>query len=214
MKKILLSATLVASFMLFSCGEKVQELKTAAEVIQKAPEISNNIEKSQKEAEQIRAERKKRNDLNAMPYTKLQGYLPASIDGYKGEEPAGESIDMQGLSYSNASRNYTKTNADGTTDQIEINILDYNSVESMFGAAAFWVVGISKEDSHSKEKTFQTNIPYTYGYEKFLKESKEVEIHYAVAYRFIIQIRGTNQKDTEFLKTLAAKMKLDELAKM
>jgi hypothetical protein len=214
MKKLLLVVALFSGLMFFSCGEKVDDLKTVAEVIQKAPEVAANIEKSSKEAEIVKAERKKRNDVGALPYAKLQTYLITKLDGYKAEEPSGETIDMQGLSYSNASITFNKTNSDGTEDFIEINILDYNSVETMFTAAAYWVGGITKEDTRTIEKSLTTNIPYTYGSEKYLKDTKEVELNYAVAYRFIVQIRGNNQKDTEFLKSIASKMKLAELAKL
>jgi hypothetical protein len=201
------------ALVLFSCGEKVDDLKQAAEVIQRAPEIANNIEKSQKESELVKAERKKRGDTTAMPYEKLQGFLPASINGYKAEEPSGETIDMQGMSYSNVSRRYVKTNADGTEDRIEIDILDFNAVETMFSAQAFWVVGIRKEDQNSKEMTFDPGLKNSYAYEKFMKQSKDVELSYAVAFRFIVNMKANNQTSTDNLKAIAKTMKLDELAK-
>lgn len=213
MKVLYHSIYLLLFLLLFSCGEKVDELKKAAEFVQKAPEIAENMEKSANEAQAIREQRVKRGDTLAMHYEKLQSYLPGSIHGYEAEEPSGESINSMGFSYSTASRRYVQKGGD-MSKEIEISILDYVAVESLFMAATYWLNGYSRENAESYDRTFDTGIKNVFALEHFEKKDKRGEITYGVGYRFIITIRGNHIDNTDILKNIVKSMKLEELAKM
>lgn len=206
-----LSVLFIIALLFSGCGEKMKQMKDAAEFAQKAPEMAKNIEQSQDAAKKAREERVKKGDTLAMPYQKLQEYMPASISGYTAEEPAGESVNMQGVSYSMASRRYVQGSGDNESE-IEISIMDYNAVESMYAAAAFWVAGYSREDSKSFDRTFDPGIKNVYGLEHYDKVNKRVEVTFAVGYRFLVSIKATNQPNTDLVKRVAGSMKLKDLA--
>jgi len=213
MKSLSVLIIAIFAFVLVSCGEKARELKNAMELAKNAPEMAKNMEKSQNAAQAKIDERKKKGDTLAMPYQKLQQYLPTALAGYKAETPGGESMNMPGMSYSNASIRFTKENTP-TPDNVTIELLDYNQVGAMFTAATFWMSGYSREDAKGYEKTFNPGINNVFGFEKFEKERKYAELTYAIGYRFILTIKGYNQTDGEALKNIGKSMKLSELAGM
>ena len=89
--------------------EEDTEVKNALDLITKAPKIAENMEKGVKEAEKRREERVKKGDTLAMNYKDLQKYLPKSPKGFEPDGgPKGESVNMQGLSFSSAIQEYKK----------------------------------------------------------------------------------------------------------
>jgi hypothetical protein len=207
----ILAIALVA--MMYSCGEKAKEIKDAMELVEKAPEMAQNMETSQAKAEQKWAERKQKGDTLAMNFKELQKFLPSSVSGYTTEEPAGESVNMSGLSFSQASGKFSRTAGDGSSEDITVEIMDYNAQSALFTAAAFWwISGFSREDGNGFERGFDPGVANCYGYEKYTKASKEAELTLAVGYRFIVVIKGDNQNNTEFLKSIAKSMNLNAMA--
>lgn len=213
MKIKLYSLVFLTFFILLSCGEKVDELKKAAEFVQKAPEMAKNIEKSANEAEAIREERVKQGDTLAMNYEKLITYLPSSIAGYEAEEPSGESINVMGLSYSTASRRFVQKGGD-ISKEIEVTLIDYVAVESLYMAATYWLSGYSRENAESYDKTFDPGIKNVFALDHFEKKDKRGEVTYGLGYRFLLKISGDGIDNTDILKNVAKSMKLEELAKM
>lgn len=213
MKIKLYSLVFLTFFILLSCGEKVDELKKAAEFVQKAPEMAKNIEKSANEAEAIREQRVKRGDTLAMNYEKLITYLPSSIAGYEAEEPSGESINVMGLSYSTASRRFVQKGGD-ISKEIEVTLIDYVAVESLYMAATYWLSGYSRENAESYDKTFDPGIKNVFALDHFEKKDKRGEVTYGLGYRFLLKISSDGIDNTDILKNVAKSMKLEELAKM
>jgi len=213
MKSVSILIIALLAFVLISCGEKARELKNAMELAKNAPEMAKNMEKGQNAAQAKMEERKKKGDTLALPFKKLQEYLPTSLAGYKAEKPDGETMNMPGMSYSKASIIFSKEN--GTAkDNIQIELTDYNQVGSMFAAATFWMAGFSSEDSKGFRKTFNTGINNVFAFEIYENEGNYSEIAFAVGYRFIISIRAHNQPNGDLLKNIGKSMKLGELAGM
>lgn len=210
--KLFLTFIILATFLL-SCGEKVDELKKAAEFVQKAPEMAKNLEQSANEAQVIREQRVKRGDTLAMHYEKLQSYLPASIPGYEAEEPSGETMNNMGLSYSMASRRYVQRSGE-MSKEIEVSLIDYVAVESLFMASTYWLSGYSRESAESYDKTFDTGIKNVFALDHFDKKDKSGEVTLGIGYRFLLKISGDRIENTDILKNIAKNMKLEELAKM
>lgn len=203
------------AFILISCGEKAKEIKDAVELAQKAPEMAKNMQNAQDAAKIRWDERKKKGDTLALPYKKLDEFIPASINGYKSEDPSGQNMNMQGLSYAESSRRYTKEGTNGVNEDIEIKIVDYNATYDMFAAAFFWMsTNFSREDANGYERTIDIGVKDVPGFEKFNKSSKTAELTFAVGYRFILTIRVENQANTDFAKSIAKTMKLAEMSKM
>jgi hypothetical protein len=84
----------------------------------------------------------------------------------------------------------------------------------MYAGLAFWLKGYSMENDQRMEKTFDTGIADVWALEKFEKSNGDVEIIYAIGWRFMMTLRASSQKDTEFLKGIAKKMDLNALSKM
>jgi hypothetical protein len=214
--KYVYSLLVIATLVLVSaCGEKAKEVKDLMEFAQKAPEMGKQMENAQAQAEQRWNDRKQKGDTLALNFKELQKYLPASISGYTAEVPGGESVNMAGMSFSQASIKFAKPAADGSTEYFSIDIMDYNAQSALFSAASFWwISGFSREDGNGFERGFDPGVKDCYGFEKFTNSSKEAEITLAVGYRFIVQIKADNQTGTDFAKGVIKSMNLSALAGM
>ncbi len=166
--------------------------------------MSENMEKQAKIMEEQMEERK---DAKAMHYEELMKYLPESIDGYEKGEPKGESIDMNGMSYSSAHVEFTK---DG--DQLKVALIDYNAALSMYSmATAMWATGFKIDTSEEMAQSvgLDENI---HGWESIKKKRKDASLLLGVNDRFLITIEADSQEDLGFLKEVAQSMKLKDLA--
>ena len=144
----------------------------------------------------------------AMNYKDLQGYLPTSLSGYTAGDLGGSSMNMQGMSFSNADIAFTNDSG----DEVVINLMDYSGAASMFQAAtAMWASGMSFEDDESKAWAldWSDNIK---GWAVIEKKSKKVQIALGIGERFFLSIEATNKTDISFVEDIAKGMKLEELA--
>ncbi len=215
MKKLALVFVLALGILLYSCGKEASQMKQAFQAAQKVAEASKNIADESKLAEARRQERVKKGDTLAMHYTELQKFLPASINGYKAEDPQGTSMNSAGFSYSDASRRYTMKNPDGSESYITIELLDYNQAEGLYtGLTAIWATGLSMENDQKIEKTYKPGIDNVVGFESFDKKNKNAELDLGIAWRFFLKIQADNQSGTDFIKNLANSMNLRQLASM
>ena len=198
--------------LLISCGgdEKVQELSNAMKAVQNADETAEKMNESNDLIQKRMDERKQKGDTLAMHYKKLQEYLPASISGYTAEAPTGESINMPGASYSNAHIRFTKGN-----DEVTVNIIDYNQAFAMYqGVIALWSMGMSVDNDRETAKGYNPNLELSGGWEKYDKQNKAAELLLGIGSRFFIEIKASNQTNTDFVKSVANSMKLAEMSKM
>lgn len=199
-------------FLLISCGgnEKVQELSNAMNAVKNADEAAEKMNESNDLIQKRMDERRQRGDTLAMPYKKLQEYLPASINGYTAEAPTGESINMPGASYSNARARFTKGN-----DEVTITIMDYNQAFALYqGAIALWSMGMSVDNDQETAKGYNPNLELSGGWERYGKQDKSADLLLGVGSRFFIEIKASNQSNTDFVKSIANAMKLAEMSKM
>jgi hypothetical protein len=144
----------------------------------------------------------------ALNYKDLQTYLPSSLSGYTAGEPGGSSMNMQGMSFSNA--DITFTNDAG--DKVEINLMDYKGAANMFQAAtAMWSGGMSFEDDDSKAWSVEWSDDIV-GWAVIEKNDKAVQLALGIGERFFLSIEATNRTDFSFVENIAKGMKLEELA--
>lgn len=215
MKKLIgtfLAAALMLSFV--NCGgesKKEEEEKAAAKSLGGAlgslMKMGKEMEKSAKAAQDKQAERRAKGDTLAMPYAELQKYLPV-IEGYKMEEPDGGSVNMNGMSYSNAEGRYK--NDKGKT--IKVSIIDYNQAYSMYSAAtAMWAMGMTIDTPKEKANGFKID-DNTGGWEVYQKKNKQATVTLGIGDRFWVNVEAEDQENTEFVKEIAKKIDLAKLA--
>ncbi|HRP01196.1 MAG TPA: hypothetical protein PLE30_00965 [Candidatus Kapabacteria bacterium] len=214
MKKIALLFVLTIAICLVSCGEKVDEIKNTAEVIQNMSEAGEKVQEANDLVEKKIQERKSKGDTLAMNFNDLMKYLPSTIDGYTASEPEGSSTNAMGFSFSQVSRSFSKTSGDNTQD-IRIELIDYNASYAYLSGLAYWTnMNISTESTNGFERTVKTDIDNVFAYEKYQKDSKTASIMYVVAYRFILNIEGNGIDNIEVLKSVVNKIDLKKLASL
>lgn len=197
---------------IIGCGanEKVEEMSNAMKAVQNADEAAEKVSESNDLAQKRIDERRQRGDTLAMHYKKLQEYLPSSIGGYTAETPKGESMNMPGVSFSHAEMRYTKGN-----DDVTVKITDYNQAFAMYqGAIALWSLGMSVDNDNETAKGYNPNLELSGGWEKFDKQNKSAELLLGIGSRFFIEVRASNQSNTDFVKSVANSMRLAEMSKM
>ncbi|MBI2794502.1 MAG: hypothetical protein HYX66_07635 [Ignavibacteria bacterium] len=182
--------------------ETVQNLNTMAQSADNATEAINDMQN-------LRKERVQRGDTLSMPYQELQKFLPEAINGYTMQEPEGGSVEVPGMSYSNAKATYT--NPDGA--QINVNITDYNNTEMGFTAAtAMFALKMKIDDENETAETFQTDNPRISGYKRVGKTDGRSSLSYSIAGRFYIEIDGSQQTGIDAVQAIANKIKMADLA--
>lgn len=212
MKKFSIFLVFGACLLLAGCGEKMKEIKHAGEIIQKAPEAADKMDDLQQKAETRLAERRKVGDTLAVHFTKLQEFLPKNVSDYTLETPQGATTGMGGFSFSSAEYNFTKDNGES---RIRISIVDYNASYATWAGFASWaILGLKTENQDGWIKTFPVKINDIYALEEYSRNSKIAKATYAVGYRFLLTIEANNQISTNFVKSIANRMNLLELAKM
>lgn len=210
-KHLLITLPLSLSLFLSACGGKADEVKEEEKADNPLEALENYAEESQQaqnDAEKKIAERKAKGDTLAMAYEDLMKYLPEEIDGYKKGDPDGASINMPGSSYSTANADYTNDKG----ESVKITIVDYNQAYAMYsGLTAMWAFSVDTPEEKSQGVKIDDKVA---GWEQFRKKSGDAVITLGVGYRFWVQVEADNQKDTEWVKTVAKSIDLDKLAAM
>lgn len=200
-----------AALMLAACGEKVDEAAEAMSNLKSIAESADDAQKTQDVLAKRQEERRAKGDTLALAPDEIKKFLPGDLDGYKAEEPETQSMDMQGMSWSVASKEYRKD--DGST--VKVTITDYNATTEMWaGATMMFAIKWSVDNATESSKTIQTDDPYINGHERFGKQDKNATITYGLGGRFLLQIEGSNQSNTDFLKSIASRMDLKKMASM
>ncbi|MFN6943771.1 MAG: hypothetical protein ACK4ND_02415 [Cytophagaceae bacterium] len=197
--------------VLSSCGESIQDAKNAYSVMKNASEISDNYVKAQSEAQKKLEERRAKGDTLAMNYKELQKFLPSEIKGYTGEgEIEGNSVNMEGMSYSSVEHNYKKGDS-----YLNISLVDYNSAHDLYsGLTAMWATGMSIEDNNQIANGTSLKNGTLKGWEVYHKEEKRAELMLGVVGRFFLSISLDQQDNTDLIKEIAESLDLSELEKL
>ncbi|MFN8360442.1 MAG: hypothetical protein U0264_11060 [Candidatus Kapaibacterium sp.] len=212
MKKWMTGLFLSVAVLSAGCG-KLDEAKQAAENIQELGKAAENIQEKADANAARREERRKRGDTLAMPYQDLQKYLPESVAGFTPRDPTGATMNMTGMSYSNAERTYFKTGADGSEEYVTVTLLDYNATADLYtGMTALWGANFSMEDQNGYSKSYDAGVKDVAGWEHYDKQGKNSELTLAIGGRFILTIKANNQSNNDMTKSLAKSMKLSDLA--
>ncbi len=208
MNTLLKLSAVMSMAALMACGgnEKKEEENIDVE---KNPmgaliKMGQNMQQQAKKMEKTQADRK---DAKAMNYEELIKYLPQSVTGYTKEEPKGESVEMNGMSFSSAEVRFTKGN-----DDIKVTLLDYNAAMAMYSmATAMWASGFKIDNSEETSQSISIDENVN-GWETIKKKSKDASLIVGVNDRFLLTIEGGNQKNLDLFKEIAKGMELKKLA--
>ncbi len=193
MKQIPIAVAL--AILCVGCGEKAGEVKESANALSQLASAGANIESTANEAQKFMADRKAKGDTVAMPYKDLQVYLP-SISGYTSDGgPKGQSMNMGMFSMSTAEQNYM-SGTDPDAKRIHVSIADYSGSEAGYGMMMpFMAMNISSEDDHQRGGSVKLDVPTTFAFGEFNKDSKDSKVTAGTRYRYFITIEATSQKD-------------------
>lgn len=199
-------------FFLYSCGEKLDEIKQTAENIQNLTQNADKINESINRSEERLKQRIAKGDTLPLHFNDLAKFLPEAIDEYKGSEIDGNTTNAIGFSISQVSRTYSNSN---TNTYFKISLIDYNASYQYLSGLAYWTnLNLSSENSDGYEKTIKTKIEDVFAYEKFSKSGKYANIFYVIGYRFYLTIEANYIDNPDILKTISSKIDLQKLAKL
>lgn len=175
------------------------------------PEIALDgeaIQEIQEEAEAIREERNQKGDTLALNDSILRSYLPREIAEFKPEGAfVGTPYGMSGTSYANAEQTYTNGKA-----HIRVTLDDYNGKESRLAQhVALWNQSPRRETPYMISGKF-TFAPGMIGWEVYSRKKRKAELMIAVSDRVLLSIVADQQESTDFIKFIAKRMNLEELA--
>ena len=197
--------------LLTGCGEEASEAMEALGNMKEIVESVEDVKDDMDALEKRRADRVERGDTLAMSTDELQKFLPATIDGYESGEVEYQTMDMQGMSWTEVERKYTTE--DGK--RVTVKIIDYNnSAMGWMGASAMFRLKFHTDNNREMSGTFETENQFVNGFEKFQKKQGRVTITYGLGGRFLMTINATDQESTQWVRDLAASMSLDDLAAM
>jgi len=201
-------------FLSSSCGssskDSSEEVELDSNPLTALAKIGEEVQKKMETSEEKLAERRERGDTLALNYKELQKYLPESMEGYERSDPEGQSMTMQGMSYSMASVDFNNDNG----DYVRITLVDYNSAYNLYSmTSTMWATGISIEDDEQKANGVKLDNGIT-GWEVYRKIDRESSVMLGLGYRFILTVEATNQESTEFVKSVVKSMDMDKLMEM
>ncbi|MFD2784465.1 hypothetical protein [Hymenobacter rubripertinctus] len=206
-----LSFLVLAGTLLLVAGcEQAQQAKQSYDTLSQMSKMGKKAEAALSEAQTQREQRKQRGDTVSLPYKELQQLLPADLSGYTAEAPSGESTKAAGLSFSTASRRFTRGDA-----TLEVSLTDYNGAQEVYqGAAAMFALGLEQENNEQLVRPTQLTLDGVKGMETFHKQDGRAELVLTVGGRFLVKIEANEQKDLDFVQDVARKIDLKKMAGM
>lgn len=145
-------------------------------------------------------------DDKAVSYKELQKHLPDKVADFTAiDEPEGQSMSMNGMSYSAASQGYMKGDV-----KMTISLMDYKGAGSLYTAAAMaWTTTMEYEDDEQKVSGFKDGD--FHGLISVGKEYKEVSLTTGYKGRYLIQIEVQGSDNEAKVKEILKKLSLADL---
>ena len=200
---------LTGAALLTSC-EKAQKAQEAYHNMSALQDAGEKMQQGMDAAKDRHAERVKTGDTLSLPYKDLEAYLPATVEGYTGEEPSGQSMKTAGISFSTASRTYKQGD-----QSVEVNVVDYNGAGDLYqGASAMFALGLESEDDENLTRSATLKQDGVKGMETLSKKNGDASLSMAVGDRFIVTVKATGQKDLALVEQVAQQLDLAKLAKL
>ncbi|WBA41617.1 hypothetical protein [Hymenobacter canadensis] len=196
--------------LLAACGqlqEARNSYKAAASSVQTARTMGAALRKQQQQL----AVRAAHGDTVVLPYQELARYLPARLAGFEAvSEPKGESISLNGVSYSSCERRYRKGK-----QHLKAQLVDYNGATALYaGATAMMAAGFVQEDDEQLVRSCNLGVHNIRGWENLQKREHKASIALGVGDRFFVVVESDGQNDTDVVKQVARNIDLQALARL
>ena len=210
MKRFSTFLPLAATVLLASC-DQVQEARNTYNAVASTARAAKNMGAALEASQKKRTERVERGDTVSLNYKDLQRYLPKQVNGFTPVgEPTGESVNMQGFSYSSCGQIYTKGD-----QRLKVLLVDYNGANTLYaGATAMMSAGFAQEDADQLMRGCDLGVPNVKGWETLEKKEHNASVALGVGDRFLVTVESNKQDDTEFVKQVARNIDLAALAKL
>lgn len=208
----LISICLFASVVvLLGCSREAQEAAETIKNLQSIASSAESVTNSSDQLDKLRKKRQESGDTTSLPPAELLAYLPTELDGYVAADPETESVNVGGLAYSKAIREFTSA----TKGNVSITLLDYNGAPDTYAASsAFLALNVRIDNNEETSGTFQTDNPLVNGHETYSKSGHDVTVVYGIAGRFWLEIKSTQQTSSAWSRSIGNKMNLSKLASM
>ncbi len=140
----------------------------------------------------------------AIDYKVLQSKIPNTIKGYTQDgDPDGMNMDMGGMSWSSATKEFSKGDK-----SLTVTIIDYQGASEMYtGFAMAWGNSMHFEDETNITGT--TTVNGFSGVESYDKKDKSSTLILGVHDRYYVSIEV--DEDLNFIKSVASALKLSSL---
>lgn len=145
----------------------------------------------------------------AVDFRKLKELMPAELNGLKRSDCKGEKNKIGEMSISQVTATFKKDDNDGSP-RVEVQVMDYSSMEMAKGLAAAWTaVEIDKESDDGFEKTVK--VKDNPGFLTWQKDGKHGQVQLLVGKRYIVTVQTDNVPSEQVIKVAEA-LPLDKLA--
>lgn len=144
---------------------------------------------------------------NLLSHEVLKNYISAVVVGYTAVKSSGNTVNFDGVSFSNAIIKYENQSG----NYIRIVLLDYSDAENLYKAAlALWEAGRYLKSIETVVDSYD-NGPSVVAWEEYRQSEEIAIVALGVANRFFITIEADNQKGTDLVKDIAQNLKLNQL---
>ncbi|GAB4153098.1 MAG: hypothetical protein Fur0015_15380 [Ignavibacteriales bacterium] len=148
-------------------------------------------------------------------FKKLQDFLPKlNVEKFQREKPTGSTQTAMGFTTSYAEVNYREQVPDTAQNynpiEFSIKITDASLYPAML-MSFLMMPDYDSENDGGYEKTLMVKDKYKGMLRAQTEESKSIELSFAVANRFLIEIRGSNTDSFEMLQSFLKDMDLEKL---
>jgi hypothetical protein len=149
------------------------------------------------EADSIYQERRGRGDTIALDDMTLQNFLPDTIPGYRCDGPPdGSTVVMEETSISNVVQNYASGRG-RRRKKIRVEIIDFGGSPLARGMMMPLMMELNSEDAHQRFRSMKLDLPYTFGYQQYSKDTKEANAMIGTRYRYLVTVGAANQKEDQ-----------------
>ena len=215
----MLCAVVVAALAVSGCGKSeaekqaeksADELKNAAEAVQKAQEEGKDTSKGM--ADMAKAMQGMAaavgggggKPVDPVATDTLKATLP-QISGWDAGEPRTERMTSP-IAFSQVETEYKSGNS-----EIDVKVVDTGYAQMLIAPwAMFLASGYSRETNEGYEKA--TTVAGHPGFERWEKDAKRGELNVFVGKRFLVTIEGSDLADTKVLHQIASKMDFGKIA--
>ncbi|WP_156109037.1 hypothetical protein [Hymenobacter sp. APR13] len=196
--------------LLAACGQ-LQEARSRYNTASSSVRAVRNMGAAMRKQQQQHAARVAHGDTASLTYQELAHYLPAKLAGFNAvSEPKGESISLNGISYSTCERSYSNG-----SQRLKVQLVDYNGANALYaGATAMLSAGFAQEDDAQLMRSFDLGMSNIRGWETLQKKEHKASVALGVGDRFFVAVESDGQNNTDFVKQVARNIDLNALAKL